>query len=192
MFYVFFGISRVLLSNVQMTLLWVPIKVTLRWAWNPVFLTNSQRSMELSYYSICIILNTYIFPQWFSQPWCNKSTSYFWRYNCFYIELAKKFIRGFPLDSMGNPEWTFLPTQYTGKEKNHGVSQVALVVKKLSANAGDIRDGGSIPGSGRSPGGEHGNPLQCSCLENPMDRGAWWVQSIASQRIGQDWSDLAE
>ena len=40
-------------------------------------------------------------------------------------------------------------------------------------NAGDIRDGGSIPGSGRSPGGRQGNPLQCSCLENPVDRGAW-------------------
>ena len=40
----------------------------------------------------------------------------------------------------------------------------------------DIRDAGSIPGSGRSPGGGHGNPLQYSCLENPMDRGAWWAR----------------
>ena len=47
-----------------------------------------------------------------------------------------------------------------------------LVVKNLPANAGDIREGGLI-GLGRSPGGEHGNPLQYSCLENPMDRGAW-------------------
>ena len=54
-----------------------------------------------------------------------------------------------------------------------GASQVALVVKNPSANAGDARDVGSIPGSGRSPGGGHGNPLQYSCLENPMDRGAW-------------------
>ena len=52
-------------------------------------------------------------------------------------------------------------------------SQVMLVVKNLSANAGDIGDPGSIPGSGGSPGGGHGNPLQYSCLENPMDRGAW-------------------
>ena len=52
-------------------------------------------------------------------------------------------------------------------------SQVALVVKNPPANAGDIRDVASIPGLGRSPGGGHGNPLQCSCLENPMDRGAW-------------------
>ena len=52
-------------------------------------------------------------------------------------------------------------------------SQVALVVKNLPANTGDIGDVGSIPGSGRSPGGGNGNPLQYSCLENPMDRGAW-------------------
>ena len=49
---------------------------------------------------------------------------------------------------------------------------MALVVKNLPGNAGDIKDTGTIPGSGRSPGGEHGKPLQYSCLENPMDRGA--------------------
>ena len=48
-------------------------------------------------------------------------------------------------------------------------SQVVLVVKNLPANAGDLRDMGSIPGSGRSPGERHGNPLQYSWLENPMD-----------------------
>ena len=47
------------------------------------------------------------------------------------------------------------------------------LLKNLLANAGDIRDKGSIPGSGRSPGGGHGNPLQYSCLENRMDRGSW-------------------
>ena len=47
------------------------------------------------------------------------------------------------------------------------------MVKNLSENAGDLRDTGLIPGSGRSPRGGHGNPLQYSCLENPMDRGAW-------------------
>ena len=52
-------------------------------------------------------------------------------------------------------------------------SQVVLVVKNLPANAGDIRDMGSIPGLGRSPGEGNGNPLQYSCLENPMDRRAW-------------------
>jgi len=52
-------------------------------------------------------------------------------------------------------------------------SQVVVVVKNPPANAGDVRDAHSIPGSGRSPGGGHGNPLQDSCLENPMDRGTW-------------------
>ena len=52
---------------------------------------------------------------------------------------------------------------------------VALVVKNLPANAGDMRDAGLIPGSGRSPGGGQGNTLQYSCLENPTDRGAWWA-----------------
>ena len=47
------------------------------------------------------------------------------------------------------------------------------MVKNPPANAGDTRDLGLIPGLGRSPGGGHGNPLQYSCLENPMDRGAW-------------------
>ena len=54
-----------------------------------------------------------------------------------------------------------------------GASQVALVVKNLHANTVDARDESSIPRLGRSPGGGNDNPLQCSCLENPMDRGAW-------------------
>jgi len=53
------------------------------------------------------------------------------------------------------------------------VSQVTLVVKNLPANAEDIRDRGSIPGSGRPTGEGHSNPLQYSCLEKPMDRGTW-------------------
>ena len=53
-----------------------------------------------------------------------------------------------------------------------GTSQVVLVVKNLPANAGDARDVDLIPGSGRSPEGGQSNPLQYSCLENPMDRGA--------------------
>ena len=71
-----------------------------------------------------------------------------------------------------------------------GASQMVLVVKNLPASAGDIRDVGSIPGSGRSPGGENGNPLQYSCLENPMDEepGELWFRG--SQRIGHYGSDL--
>ena len=70
-------------------------------------------------------------------------------------------------------------------------NQVALVVKDLPVNAGDVRDVSSIPGSGRFPGGAHGNPLQYSCLENAMDRGAWRATVQMSQRIGHDWSDLS-
>ena len=53
------------------------------------------------------------------------------------------------------------------------VPEVGLVVKKLPASAGDMRDLGLIPGSGRSPGEGNGHPLQYFCLGNPMDRGAW-------------------
>ena len=53
---------------------------------------------------------------------------------------------------------------------------MALVVNNLAANAGGVRDTGLIPGSGKSPGGGgHGDILQFLCLENPMDRGAWWA-----------------
>ena len=54
-----------------------------------------------------------------------------------------------------------------------GASQEALVVKNLPTDPGDIRDAGLIPGSGRSPGEGNDNPLQYSCLENPMEGGAW-------------------
>ena len=60
------------------------------------------------------------------------------------------------------------------------------MVKNQPANIGDLRGAGSIPGLGRSPGGGHDNPLQYSCLENPMDRDAWKLQSIALQRVGED------
>ena len=59
---------------------------------------------------------------------------------------------------------------------NYVASQVALVVKNPAANVGDIRNAGSVPGSGISPGVGHGNPFQYSCLENPTDRGAWWAR----------------
>ena len=66
---------------------------------------------------------------------------------------------------------------------------MVLVVKKTSANAGNIRYMGLIPGLGRSPGGGHGNPLQYSCLENPMDRGVWWatVYRVTKSQIWLKW-----
>ena len=65
------------------------------------------------------------------------------------------------------------------------ISQVALVVKSLPTNLGDIRDAGSIPGLERSPGGGNGNPLQYSSLENPMDRGTWWAPV---PRVAKSWT----
>ena len=67
-----------------------------------------------------------------------------------------------------------------------GASQAALLVKNLPAKAGDVRDAGSIPGLERSSRGGRGNPLQYSCLENPMDRGAWWV-TVCEVTKSQTW-----
>ena len=64
---------------------------------------------------------------------------------------------------------------------------MVLVVKNLPANSGDVSASESIPGSGRSYGGGHGNPLAYSCLENPMDRGAWWAMV---HRIAKSWTQL--
>ena len=68
-------------------------------------------------------------------------------------------------------------------------SHVVLVVKNPPANAGDIRDACLISALGRSPGGGHSNPLQYSCLENPMDRGPWWstVHGVAKSWTQQRW-----
>ena len=64
---------------------------------------------------------------------------------------------------------------------------MTLVIKNPSDNAREVRDVGLIPGLGRSLGGGHGHPLQCSCLERLMVRGAWWaIQSIGSQTVGHN------
>ena len=68
-------------------------------------------------------------------------------------------------------------------------SQVVLVVKNLPANAGDLRHAGLIPGLGRFPGEGHGNPLQYFCLENPMDRRAWWA---TVHGVTQSWTQLKQ
>ena len=59
------------------------------------------------------------------------------------------------------------------------------MVKNFPASTGDVKDVGSTPRSGRSPGKGNGNPLQYYCLENPMDRGAWCDTLMGSQRVGQ-------
>ena len=63
---------------------------------------------------------------------------------------------------------------------------VVLIVNNPRANAG-VRDAGSIPGSGRSPGGVHDNPVQYPCLENPMDRGVWWA---TFHSVAENWTQL--
>ena len=67
-------------------------------------------------------------------------------------------------------------------------SPLALVIKNPPANARDSRDVGSLPGLGRSPGEGHGDPLQYSCLENPMDRGAWWA---IAHGVAKSWACLS-
>ena len=66
---------------------------------------------------------------------------------------------------------------------------MVLVVNYPPAKSEDIRDMGSIPGLGRSPGGGHGNPLQYSYLENPMDRGAWWSTVPG---VVKSWTQLSD
>ena len=68
---------------------------------------------------------------------------------------------------------------------------VVLVVKNLCASAGGVRDTGSIPGPGRSPGGGHGSPLQYSCLETPIDRGDWRATVHGVTKNQTQLSDLA-
>ena len=75
--------------------------------------------------------------------------------------------------------------QNTDPHLSLGTSLVAQVVKHLPAHAGDP---GLIPGSGRSPGEGNGNSLQYSCLENPMDRGAWRATVYGVARVGHDWA----
>ena len=81
-----------------------------------------------------------------------------------------------------------LPPVLPGSHPQWGVSQVALVVKNPPANARDIKDVGSIPGSGRSPGEGHGNTLQYSYLENLMDRITWWT----AHRVAKSWTQLKQ
>ena len=70
---------------------------------------------------------------------------------------------------------------------NHSGVSWWLRGKESACSAGDIGDMGSIPGLGRSPGDGHGNPLQYSCLENPMDREAWWA---TVHRVTKSWTRL--
>ena len=93
---------------------------------------------------------------------------------CKELELALRVAGSFRVAEQHDlePLWfmTLFCPKWTSQDRT---SQVTQVVKNPPANAGDIIDMGLIPGSGRSPGGGHGNPLQYSCQENPMDKGTW-------------------
>ena len=133
-----------------------------------------------------------------SQTWGHiVYDSFIWNVQNRQIYRSRKQISGDQgLWAEGNGGWLLIGIGFYGAvnvnvrlQGGHWSSQVALVIKNPPAIAGDVRDTGSIPGSGRSPGGGHGNPLQYSCLENPMDRGAWWA--TGSQIVRHDWSHLA-
>ena len=81
--------------------------------------------------------------------------------------------------------------KYGGNYLLYRASQEALLVKNRPANAGYIKDMGSIPGSGRSAGEGHGDSLQYSCLENPMDRGAWLATVHSVTRSRTQWKQLS-
>ena len=94
-------------------------------------------------------------------------------------------MRKYSLENWVNRIKLFLATLWYLLPVPKLTSQVVLVVENPPANAGDIRDAVSIPQSGRSPGGGHGNPLQYSCLENPRDGGASWA---AIYGVAQSWT----
>ena len=108
-----------------------------------------------------------------------------------------------PVFLLGEPQWTEESSRLQSmgsqsvrislvtKQQKIVMFPGGLVVKNLPANAGDIRDVGSIPGWGRSPGGGHGNPPQYSCLKNPVDGGDWQATVHRYQRVGHTWSNLA-
>ena len=96
-----------------------------------------------------------------------------WFENCLFSSCICKTVCGFVNDVGTIWKWSGCAILDTVSFPISWASQAGLVIKNLPDSAGNIRDLGLIPGSGRSPGGGHGNPLQCPYLENPMDRGAW-------------------
>ena len=99
--------------------------------------------------------------------------------------LSKGLSRVFSNTTVQKQTKKLLKERRPGTPKPNNLEHLALYFWML--NAGDISDVGSIPGSRRSPGGGHGNPFQYSCLENPMDRGAWWA---TVHKAAKSWTQL--
>ena len=108
-------------------------------------------------------------------------------------------MRSCSLNTGGLPQqrnWTWLQTLEPHTSKSNLKGKIIQTKEKggfpggseIKASACNVGDLGSIPGSGRSPGEGNGNPLQYSCLENPMDGGAWWATVHGLQRVRHDWS----
>ena len=131
-----------------------------------------------------------IFPPWEWEEW--EATVYFCDFNC--LRFLLFYYLSLKIQQCGNCCHYYviilitevLTPSFSVSKTQTGASQVVLVVKNLPANAGDIKDAGSILGLGRSPGGGNGNPLQHSRLENPKDRGAWQV-IVHEATKGQTW-----
>ena len=122
---------------------------------------------------------------WVTLPTCGTHLSFSGRDHSSCVLLNAHYVLGLGLDVLYSRFLLALTVaQQVGTIFISWTSQVALVVKNPPGNARDIRDTGSIPGSGRSPGGGPSNPLQYFCLENPMDRGAWWAT------VHNKWSNL--
>ena len=98
-------------------------------------------------------------------------------------------VSGFFMPTILQTSFRHKRSEFSQLPRDLWASQVSRVVKNSPANAGDLIKEGSIPGLGRSPGRGNGTPLQYPCLENPMDRGAWWatVNGVTKSGVGLKW-----
>ena len=155
-----------------------PLKLCILWSRNSFANNLAKKTVREQFlkFGNAGLIKSKLAPPWqdFSEPWKYRSTLWISQKGSQSKALLKLIWQSYSATR------TFLPSLLsTEKFKKYqvtvyqGASQVALTVKNPAANAGDIRDAGLIPGLGRAPGEGNGNPLRCSCLENPMDRGGW-------------------
>ena len=119
------------------------------------------------------------------REWCVLCSS--WRSQFKHTELC---FSTTPI-TLQNHLWNFIKRHITRKHPIAKDFPSDSAVQNLPANAGDVGDMGSIPGLGRSPGGGDGDPLQYSCLENPMDRGVWPAMVHRVHRVTKSWMQVS-